>query len=207
MSARFLFTVILSRVDLLRDRLRRSAFLFQAVAACAAVFFFSTCRNEPARRVISDTPATGISKVELRAWKASAATIIVESRATIEVSGTPAMAANGYHDPDPAGHETAPDQMPFEFNVGRYGSVAVVSCKGEVAYAHHHYYLDGLEVRLPAGIEVVPERQALRKAVKVATMDYHASERRESDVQNNARRTLAFSRTPLYSRACFRLKK
>ena len=43
---------------------RGVSFAIRTIFAAAVAFTFSTCRDEPARRVISDTPAHGISKAE-----------------------------------------------------------------------------------------------------------------------------------------------
>ena len=139
-----------------------------------------TCHGAGPHRVVRNTSAEGISKVELRAWRAGSAKVIVESRADIQVSGQPAIAANGFHDPDPGEHETKPDEMPLDFNFARYGSISVIASNGEVTFPHHHYFLDALEVRVPEGVEVLRERRTLSKPPKVAKADIRdAGERRE----------------------------
>jgi hypothetical protein len=149
--------------------LRRSSIFGRRLAAgLVAIFAICGCRSVEPHRVVFKTPAEGISQITVRAWKAPSATVIEESRATIEITALPALAANGYHDPDPTGREKPAEQMPLDFNIARYGSVAIISSKGEVALPHHHYCLDSIEIHVPKGTQVMRERQKLATPAKRA---------------------------------------
>ncbi len=139
-----------------------SLLCFSAVVSGA----LSGCKTPEPPRIVFSTPAEGISQITVRAWKAPAAKVIEEQRATIEVSGLPSLAANGFHDPSPAGREKPAEQMPFEFNLARYGSVAIISSKGELVYPHHHYCLDAIEIHIPKGMRLMRERQMLAAPAK-----------------------------------------
>ena len=108
-------------------------------------------------------PASGISRVVLRASAAASATVeVVESsQQKVEVQAVPSGGAAGYHSPDPNWRETSAAQWGLGFVGKAYGSVLIVSASKEIQYIHHHYALTNIKLTVPAGVEVVREPREL----------------------------------------------
>jgi hypothetical protein len=127
----------------------------------------SGCNNakvEPPERLSWTFPTDGVSKVRLRASRASTAVIRTSSKPMITVSGRPTLAANSYHAPDPAGRETPPTEWLFDLTASREGRTLTLTAKGETTFRQHRYFLSALEIETPAGVEVVREPLAPVKA-------------------------------------------
>lgn len=107
-------------------------------------------------------PATGITKLVLRAGDANTATVATGARGSaIEISGIPTGGAKGYHSPDPKWRETPAAERGLDFVSVQRGPVLVVSTKNEMRYIHHHYAFASLAVRVPPGVVVVKEPRTL----------------------------------------------
>jgi len=112
--------------------------------------------------VIRSFPANGVKRLILRASAATQAEInYIPGAAEIEVSGRPSGGAKGYHPSDPNWRETPAAEWGLDFEGKQYGDVLVVSTKYEIHYIHHHYVFTELQIRVPAGVEVMREARHL----------------------------------------------
>jgi hypothetical protein len=132
------------------------------VAAAGSVCWLVYAKPTAPVRISRSFPAPGVRKVILRAWAGKSTQVVVEpAAATVEVSGFAAGGAEGYHSPNPFWRETPAAQWGLDFVSARHGKVLVISTKNEIEYIHHHYVLESVTLRVPAGIEVVCERRDL----------------------------------------------
>ena len=123
-------------------------------------------KPEPPERLTWTFPVDGISKLRLRASRATNAVIRESPKPVITVSGRPTLAANSYHSPDPAGKETPAHEWPFEITASREGRTLILTTRGETTFRHHRYFLNALEIETPPGVEVVREPLAPAKAAQ-----------------------------------------
>lgn len=136
--------------------------LRRAVSCLAVLLAICSCRKAGAGpvRLTRTFPAADTAQVTVSAWQAASAAVVVEPRGDIEISGVPRLAANGYHDPDPAGRVPSVDQWTFDFPARREGRSLVISSQGETLFPRYRYFLDALEIHVPPGIEVVRKKQS-----------------------------------------------
>jgi hypothetical protein len=121
-----------------------------------------TDESPPTARVTRTFSAAGIKKVVLRADGVHEAKVTSDPAAdAIEISGIPAGDAKGYHPADPNWKETPAGERGMDFVAQAYGPVLVISTTGEIHFIHHHYVLEQLKLRVPAGVEVIRRRREL----------------------------------------------
>jgi hypothetical protein len=134
-------------------------------AAAVALWLINVVNAEPLMtpsRIHREFPAAGIGKIFLRAAEAGNCEVAaVPAAKTVEVSGVPAGGAKGYHSPDPNWRETPAEEWGLDFVFARYGEALIISSKNEIHYIHHHYILQSVVLRGPAGVEVVREPRKL----------------------------------------------
>jgi len=108
-------------------------------------------------------PASGISRVILRASEAQAATLKqTETRPpSVTISGKCEGGAKGYQSPDPNWRETPAEKWGLDFVAKQFGPTLVVSSKNEIGYIHHHYALEQIHLELPKGVLLVREPREL----------------------------------------------
>jgi hypothetical protein len=107
-------------------------------------------------------PASGITKVVLRAEDANQATVETgPAGSTIDVAGIPTGGAPGYHPSDAKWHETPAAEWGLDFVSLQRGPILVVSTTHEMRYIHHHYAFASLVLRVPPGVEVIKEPRTL----------------------------------------------
>ncbi len=105
--------------------------------------------------VCADFEVGSVKTVLLRARDAEKAQVIVGSNdSNLKVCGVPSGGAKGYHPSDPNWRETPPSEWGLAFKAQRYGDILVVSSFNEIAYIHHLYYFDKLEIIAPQGVRV-----------------------------------------------------
>jgi len=114
-------------------------------------------------RISRTFPASGISRVILRASEAQAATLeqTEASPPSINISGKCEGGAKGYHSPDPNWRETPAEKWGLDFVAKQFGPTLVISSKNEVRYIHHHYTLEQIHLGLPKGVLLVREPREL----------------------------------------------
>ena len=148
-----------------------SARVFLAVTGTALMCCWSGCRsNRPSTggssgagpggsgtEVVRTFPATGVSRVVLRATLAEKARIIPGETSAILARGLPQGGAPGYHPADSNWRETKTQDWGLDFRGRTFGQTLVISTLNEITYIHHSYYLDGLVITVPAGVTVVLE--------------------------------------------------
>lgn len=129
------------------------------------VLFLGACANTPPKpaRVTREFDAHQISRVILRASAADTAiaTTVVRDAPFVVVSGLPSGGAKGYHSPDPNWRETPASRWGLDFVSRRLGSTLVISTKGEMAYIHHRYTLESIEIMLPDPVRLTREVRKL----------------------------------------------
>jgi hypothetical protein len=132
------------------------------VATGAVAFWLVHANPITPVRISRSFPAAGIKKIILRAAEAETSAVTNDpATAAVEVSGLPAGGAEGYHSPDPNWRETPAAEWGLDFVSARHGEVLVISTKNEIHHIHYGYFLKSVALRVPPGVEVVPEPREL----------------------------------------------
>ena len=127
----------------------------------AALLVSLTSAGAAESRVEAAFPSEGITRVVLRASAVERASVVRSKAGGIKVSGIPTGGTRGYHPSDPNWKETTASEWGLGFVAKRFGSTLVISTKNEIQYIHHHYTLEGIRVKVHAGVAVVREPRTL----------------------------------------------
>ena len=114
-------------------------------------------------RISRTFPASGLSKVVLRASAAEGATLsnTETSPPSVSISGECEGGAKGYHATGPNWRETSATEWGLDFVAKQFGPTLVISSRNEIGYIHHHYTLEQIRVTLPSGVQLVREAREL----------------------------------------------
>lgn len=115
----------------------------------------------PARRSWT-FPTQGIASVRLAAFHATESTGNPSERpATLTISGRPRLLPNGPHSRELEGHEKPAEEWHFTWALQRTGDTMELRALGEVLKPNCRFYLDEVEVRVPAGTSLKLEKLPL----------------------------------------------
>ena len=129
------------------------------------VLALAGCAAPVPERIARSFPAEGVTTVIVRTAGVEEATLASGGPpGAVEISGLPAGGARGYHSPKRGWRETPAGRWGLDFVARRYGNVLVISSKNEIRYIHHHYALEELRIRVPAGVEVLRQPRQLSES-------------------------------------------